>query len=100
MPGDGAGAYHSSDLWYVFGTIGHCWRDLTGADYDLSRAMVRYWANFAKTGDPNGAGVPVWEPYTADDRRTMNLGLTIGMTDFRGTPRTRFIVERLLREST
>lgn len=100
MPGDGAGAYHSSDLWYVFGTIAHCWRDLGGVDYDLSRAMVRYWANFAKTGDPNGMGVPHWEPYTAGNRRTMNLGETIGMTDFCGTPRTRFIVERILRENT
>lgn len=99
MPGDGAGAYHSSELWYVFGTIGHCWRALTGVDYDLSRAMVRYWANFAKTGDPNGGELPVWEPYTAANRRTMNLGLTVGMTGFRGTPRTRFIVERLLREN-
>lgn len=98
MPGDGAGAYHSSELWYVFGTIGHCWRDLTGVDFDLSRAMVRYWANFAKTGDPNGAGLPIWEPYTAANRRTMNLGETIGMTGFTGTPRTRFIAERILAE--
>ena len=97
LPGDDAGAFHSSELWYMFGTIGRCWRALTGVDYDLSRAMVRYWANFAGAGDPNGAGLPCWEPYTMANRRAMNLGETVGMSDFIGTPRTRFIVERLLR---
>lgn len=54
LPGDNAGAYHSSELWYVFQTLSRCWRELSGVDYDLSRAMVRYWANFAKHGAPMG----------------------------------------------
>lgn len=98
LPGDDAGAYHSSELWYVFQTLSRCWRDLTGTDYDLSRAMVRYWTNFAKTGDPNGEGLPVWTPYTAASRSSMNLGEHIGMSDFCGSPRTRFIVEHILNE--
>lgn len=98
MPGDDAGAYHSSELWYVFQTLSRCWRDLTGVDYDLSRAMVRYWANFARTGDPNGEGLPLWTPYTAARRGSMELGEHIGMTGFCGTPRARFIVEHILNE--
>lgn len=96
MPGDGAGAYHSAELWYVFQTLSRCWRDLTGVDYDLSRAMVRYWANFAKNGDPNGEGLPVWRPYTKAHRQSMELGERIGMSDFCGTQRARFIVDHIL----
>lgn len=96
LPGDQAGAYHSSELWYVFQTLGRCWRELTGVDYDLSRTMVRYWSNFAKTGDPNGAGLPTWEPYTASNRRSMELGETVSMSDDCGSPRVRFIVDRIL----
>ncbi len=96
MPGDSAGAYHSAELWYVFQTLSRCWRNLTGVDYDLSRAMVRYWSNFAKKGDPNGDGLPVWMPYSKSRRQSMELGEWIGMSDFCGTQRARFIVDHIL----
>ncbi len=98
LPGDDAGAYHSSELWYVFQTLSRCWRDLTGVDYDLSRAMVGYWTNFARSGDPNGEGLPVWTPYTAARRESMELGERVGMSGFCGTPRARFIVDHILNE--
>jgi len=47
---------------------------------EVSRLMVSYWTNFAKTGDPNGSGVIDWPRYTADDEETLvfgNDGLTI-----------------------
>ena len=62
--GSMAGAFHSSELWYMFGTLGKCWRPMEKADYELSERMVGYWTNFAKTGNPNGKGLPVWEPCT------------------------------------
>ncbi len=61
LPGDDAGAFHSSELWYTFGTLSRCWRPMTGADAELSDRMMDYWTNFMKTGDPNGAGLPRWE---------------------------------------
>lgn len=70
LPGDDAGAFHSSELWYTFGTYGRCWRPMTGGDAALSEQMVDYWANFMKTGDPNGGDLPRWEPYR-DDNDTM-----------------------------
>ncbi len=64
LPGDDAGAFHSSELWYMLGTLKSCWRPMTEGDYDLSERMVSYWTNFMKNGDPNGAGLPLWPSCT------------------------------------
>ena len=69
---------------------------MTGVDFDLSRVMVSYWTNFAKSGDPNGDGLPEWTPYTKYNRRSMELGERIGMTDYIGNERIRYIVDRIL----
>lgn len=42
-----------------------------GRHYDLARQMCNYWANFIKTGDPNGkdadgSPMPEWRPYSAE----------------------------------
>ena len=72
LPGDEAGAFHSSELWYMFGTLSRCWRPLTEGDWALSERMVRFWTDFMKYGDPNGAGkldeaTDTWEPCTREN---------------------------------
>jgi len=65
------GAFHSSDLWFVFKSLKHCWRPWTQGDWDLATKMIDAWTNFAKTGDP-GLG---WEPYTKDNQKFMRFKL-------------------------
>jgi para-nitrobenzyl esterase len=60
------GAYHSSELWYTFQTLGRSWRPFTEADYQLSDEMVDAWTNFCKFGNPNGAEGDAWAPYKND----------------------------------
>ena len=67
LPGDEAGAFHSAELWYMFGTLGRCWRPMTPKDYELSTRMLDYWANFIKTGNPNGSGLTEWRPCSQED---------------------------------
>lgn len=79
MPGDDAGAFHSSELWFSFGTLATCWRPFVGWHYDLSRRMVAYWTNFAATGDPNGPDadgtpLPEWTRYAPFGGDAMRLG--------------------------
>jgi len=71
LPGDDNGAWHSSDLWYVFHSFRHSWRPFTAGDEALSLKMVDYWTNFAKFGDPNGKDGGLWTPYTATTPKFM-----------------------------
>jgi para-nitrobenzyl esterase len=73
LPGDENGAWHSSDLWYVFHSFRHSWRPFTKGDEELSLKMVDYYTNFAKYGNPNGKAAGDWTPYTADSPKFMIL---------------------------
>lgn len=76
LPTDGRdnvlkGAFHSSDLWYVFKSLKHCWRPMTDGDWKLSEVMLTAWTNFAKYGDPNGKNGGKWAPYTKENPKFM-----------------------------
>ncbi len=56
-----AGAPHGGEIGYVFGTLAaRPGTTLTTADQAMSRVAQSYWVNFARTGDPNGNGLPAW----------------------------------------
>lgn len=73
-------SFHSGDLWYAHGTVSRSWRGMGPDDYKTSNYMMDYWTNFARKGDPNGEGLPVWTPYTDDVRLVMLINENAGMS--------------------
>ena len=63
-------AYHGAELPYVFGTHDP-WMTTSAVDWALADRMVDYWTQFAKTGDPNMAGIPKWPTHTVSDKQVM-----------------------------
>lgn len=76
LPGPNApryGAFHSSELPYVFNTLSMSDRPFTQQDQQIAQAMSSYWANFIARGDPNGEGLAHWQP-VGDQPEVMEVG--------------------------
>jgi len=65
-------AGHAWELEYVFGALDSKKAAWQPEDRKTSEAMAGYWANFVRTGDPNGAGLPKWPAFSAT-RQVMHL---------------------------
>jgi para-nitrobenzyl esterase len=89
----GTFAFHSDDIEYVFGTLdtrpGYTVRD---EDRILSDQIMSYWTNFARSGDPNGPGLPTWPKLGSDDALIhLNNPITAGPDTLRA--RYEFLLE-------
>ncbi len=67
-PSGPRGAVHSAEIQYAMGNLDldkrYTWEP---ADYEVSKTMQAYFANFIKTGNPNGPGLPEWPEYRPDN---------------------------------
>lgn len=71
-PRAGFGSPHGSEVPYVFGHLDQRRNQQpTAADHLISDAMITYWTNFAKYGDPNGKGEPNWPAFSAANPELM-----------------------------
>ncbi len=60
------GSYHSADILYVFGSFdAQPQVPWTPTDREISDRIQSYWTNFARSGNPNGPGLPLWPAYAA-----------------------------------
>jgi para-nitrobenzyl esterase len=57
------GAFHTSEVPYALHTLAHWKRPWQQRDYYMEKTMTGYWVNFISTGNPNGKGLPAWNPY-------------------------------------
>lgn len=63
-----SGAVHSADIEYAMGTLPtNRVYDWQPDDYTMSDIFINYYANFIKTGNPNGLGLPEWTPCNGED---------------------------------
>jgi para-nitrobenzyl esterase len=78
--GERWGAFHGSELAFVFGTLtprsveGFGDLQVAERDLELSDQMAAAWVRFATTGDPNGPGAPAWPAYEPEGRAVMEFG--------------------------
>ena len=76
---DADGSGHGSDVPYAFQTLsGGRGGAPKPEDLKLSDSISSYWVNFAKTGDPNGPGLPQWPAFAENDQKAMVFDQTPG----------------------
>lgn len=75
----GIGDWHSGEMIYAYGNVFRSPRNYDADDRALSDIMLRYWANFARTGDPNGEGLPLWPTVGEAPGQVMNFDVPARM---------------------
>jgi para-nitrobenzyl esterase len=68
------GAFHTGEVAYAYDNLKFLNRPWEPVDQQLATTISGYWANFAKTGNPNGAGLPNWPAYNTRNNQVMILG--------------------------
>ncbi|XP_050615855.1 bile salt-activated lipase isoform X7 [Macaca thibetana thibetana] len=88
------GADHADDIQYVFGKPFATPSGYRPQDRTVSKAMIAYWTNFAKTGDPNmgHSAVPTqWEPYTSENGSYLEITKKMDGSSVKRGLRTNFL---------
>lgn len=84
LAGSPHGANHSTEVAYVFDRLSAVYPSVTATDQAVAGRLADYWANFARTGNPNGSGLPAWPRYDAKGDKLMDIrpdGAFVGEAD-------------------
>jgi len=96
------GAGHGSEVSFVFNTLNARWGtpgEATPDEKELARIMNTYWVNFAKTGNPNGNGVPTWPRYDTQKEEILDIDLEGKLISKPDPRKARFnVVEKAFKE--
>jgi para-nitrobenzyl esterase len=68
------GAAHGSEIAYAFNSVKNARTPPDAEGVAIAQSMNRYWAAFAKTGDPGSAGGPAWPRFDAAQEAVMEFG--------------------------
>tara|TARA_R110002020_G_scaffold420556_2_gene629689 strand:- start:222 stop:1061 length:840 start_codon:yes stop_codon:yes gene_type:complete len=98
------GAGHGSETSFVFNTLNARWGaqgEATEEEKELARIMNTYWANFAKTGNPNGNNLPEWPQYDIQKAEIMDVSLDGEVTSVTDPRKARFdVLEKAFKNRT
>jgi len=89
------GAFHTSEVPYVFNTLAKLDRPWEATDRTVAAAVSSYWTNFARKGDPNGSGLPRWPAYEPGTHLTMQLGAHMGAMSVAAPEKLQFFLAQM-----
>jgi para-nitrobenzyl esterase len=84
------GAAHTSEVPFVFDNTSGNAAQFDEIDRTVSRAMADAWVRFAKTGNPNGGGLPQWPAYRSPDYRLLDFGEAVTVRSNAQSPEVEF----------
>jgi para-nitrobenzyl esterase len=93
-------AYHTAELFFVFGNLQVITTDTISINYTPSAAeqafseqLMDYWAQFAATGNPNGGASPQWPQYDSTDEQLLQLDETVSPFAAYHAPQCNYVSE-------
>ena len=92
------GAFHTGDVPYFFANLKHLNRPWEAVDRKLAETASSYWVNFAKTGNPNGKGLPNWPAFASAQQVTMELGEKSGVRPVAETEKLTFFTQYFVKQ--
>ena len=70
------GAFHTSEVPFAFHTLAKWNRPWQARDLAIEKLMTGYWVNFISTGNPNGKGLPAWNPFDREKQTILVIDET------------------------